>query len=186
MRRCSIYAGCSGIVDYDPAELVLTVRPATALTEDEKLIANEDQALAFEPWDHEPLFGRPAGAATIGGVIAAAVAGPARLSRGAARDHLLGVKAVSGRAEAFVAGGRVVKNVTGYDVPKLMAGSWGRLAAMTSSRSRSARVRARVPRWRWRIGRLGGDRGDGARNGEPVWKFRPPPICRRRYTRAAR
>lgn len=123
--------GFSGIVDYDPAELVLTVRPATALTEVEKLIANEDQALAFEPWDHGPLFGRPAGAATIGGVIAAAVAGPARLSRGAARDHLLGVKAVSGRAEAFVAGGRVVKNVTGYDVPKLMAGSWGRLAAMT-------------------------------------------------------
>jgi glycolate oxidase FAD binding subunit len=123
--------GFSGIVDYDPSELVLTVRPATPLTEVEKLIASADQALAFEPWDHGPLFGRPAGAATIGGVIAAAVAGPARLSRGAARDHLLGVKAVSGRAEPFVAGGRVVKNVTGYDVPKLMAGSWGRLAAMT-------------------------------------------------------
>jgi len=123
--------GFSGIVDYDPAELVLTVRPATALTEVERLLASEDQALAFEPWDHGPLFGHPAGAATIGGVIAAAVAGPARLSRGAARDHLLGIKAVSGRAEAFVAGGRVVKNVTGYDVPKLMAGSWGRLAALT-------------------------------------------------------
>ncbi len=123
--------GFSGVVDYDPPELVMTVKAATPLTEIEALVASEDQALAFEPWDHGPLFGRPVGAATVGGVIAAAVAGPARLSRGAARDHLLGVKAVSGRAEAFVAGGRVVKNVTGYDLPKLMAGSWGRLAAMT-------------------------------------------------------
>ncbi len=123
--------GFSGIVDYDPPELVLTVRPATPLTEVETLIASEDQALGFDPWDHGPVFGRPPGAATIGGIIAAAVAGPGRLSRGAARDHLLGLKAVSGRAEAFIAGGRVVKNVTGYDVPKLMAGSWGRLAAMT-------------------------------------------------------
>lgn len=123
--------GFRGVVDYDPPELVLTVRAATPLTEVEALVASEDQALAFEPWDHGPLFGHPVGAATVGGVIAAAVAGPGRLSRGSARDHLLGVKAVSGRAEPFVAGGRVVKNVTGYDLPKLMAGSWGRLAAMT-------------------------------------------------------
>jgi glycolate oxidase FAD binding subunit len=120
-----------GVVDYDPPELVLTVRAATPLTEIEALVESQHQALAFEPWDHGPLFGRPVGAATIGGVVAAAVAGPGRAARGGARDHLLGVKAVSGRAEAFVAGARVVKNVTGYDVPKLMAGSWGRLAAMT-------------------------------------------------------
>ena len=123
--------GFSGVVDYDPPELVLTVRAGTPLTQVEALTASANQSLAFEPWDHGPLFGRPAGAATIGGVIAAAVAGPARLSRGSARDHFLGVKAVSGRAEPFVAGAKVVKNVTGYDVPKLMAGSWGRLAAMT-------------------------------------------------------
>src|SRR3974377_1162824 len=90
--------GFSGVVDYDPPELVLTVRSATPLAEIEALVASEDQALAFEPWDHGPLFGRPVGAATIGGIVAAAVAGPGRLSRGAARDHLLGVKAVSGRA----------------------------------------------------------------------------------------
>lgn len=123
--------GFAGVVDYDPPELVLTLRPGTPLAQVEALVAAEQQALAFEPWDHGPLFGRPTGAATIGGVIAAAVAGPARVSRGAARDQLLGVKAVSGRAEAFVAGGKVVKNVTGYDLPKLMAGSWGRLAAIT-------------------------------------------------------
>lgn len=120
-----------GVVDYDPPELILTVRPGTPLVEVEAVLAAEEQALGFEPFDQGPLFGRPAGAATIGGVIAAAVAGPGRLTRGAARDHLLGVKAVSGRAEAFVAGSKVVKNVTGYDLPKLMAGSWGRLAAMT-------------------------------------------------------
>lgn len=121
----------SGVVDYDPPELVLTVRPGTPLTQVEALIASANQALAFEPWDHGPIFGRPAGMATIGGVMAAAVAGPGRLSRGSARDHFLGLKAVSGRAEPFVAGARVVKNVTGYDLPKLLAGSWGRLAAMT-------------------------------------------------------
>src|SRR5579862_1139369 len=138
----------SGIVDYDPAELILTVRPGTPLSQVEALVAGENQVLAFEPWDHGPLFGRSAGEATIGGIIAAAVAGPARLSRGSARDHFLGVKAVSGRAEAFVAGGKVVKNVTGYDLPKLLAGSWGRLAAMTeltlkvSPRARSSATMA--------------------------------------------
>jgi glycolate oxidase FAD binding subunit len=87
--------------------------------------------LAFEPFDHGPMFSRTEGAATIGGVIAAGVSGSRRLSRGAARDHLLGFKAVSGRGEAFVAGGKVVKNVTGYDLSKLITGSWGRLAALT-------------------------------------------------------
>src|SRR3546814_3657644 len=87
--------------------------------------------LAFEPWDHGPLFGVEAGAGTIGGVMAAGVAGSRRVTAGSARDHLLGFTAVSGRGEIFVAGGKVVKNVTGYDLPKLMAGSWGRLAAMT-------------------------------------------------------
>lgn len=121
----------TGIVDYDPAELVLTVRAGTPLVEVEAALATQGQMLAFEPWDHGPLFGASAGAATIGGIIAAGVAGPRRLSAGGARDHLLGFTAVSGKGERFVAGGRVVKNVTGFDMAKLMAGSWGRLAAMT-------------------------------------------------------
>lgn len=124
-------AALAGVVDYDPAELVLTVRAGTPLAEVEALVAGEQQMLAFEPFDHGPLFGAPAGAATIGGVVAAGVAGSRRVTAGSARDHLLGFTAVSGRGETFVAGARVVKNVTGYDLPKLMAGSWGRIGAMT-------------------------------------------------------
>ncbi|TRW14527.1 glycolate oxidase subunit GlcE [Glacieibacterium frigidum] len=120
-----------GVVDYDPAELVLTVRPGTPLAEVEALVASQGQMLAFEPFDHGPIFGRPAGAATIGGVIAAGVSGSRRLTAGGVRDHLLGLHGVNGRGETFVAGAKVVKNVTGYDLPKLACGSWGRLLAMT-------------------------------------------------------
>lgn len=116
-------AALSGVIDYDPAELVLSVLPGTPLAEIEALVAGEGQMLAFEPW------GEPG--ATIGGTVAAGVAGSRRVTAGSARDHLLGFTAVSGRGEVFVAGAKVVKNVTGYDLPKLMAGSWGRLAAMT-------------------------------------------------------
>jgi glycolate oxidase FAD binding subunit len=123
--------GFAGILDYDPAELVLTAGAGTSLAEVEAAVAEQGQMLAFEPFDHGPMFGRPDGAATLGGVMAAGVSGSRRLSRGPARDHLLGFKAVSGRGEAFVGGGKVVKNVTGYDLCKLMAGSWGRLAALT-------------------------------------------------------
>ena len=124
-------AALSGVVDYDPAELVLTVQAGTPLAEIEALLGTRNQMLAFAPFDHGPLFGEPAGAATLGGVIAAGIAGPLRLMAGSARDHLLGFEAVSGRGERFIGGAKVVKNVTGYDLPKLMAGSWGRLAAMT-------------------------------------------------------
>lgn len=113
----------AGVVDYDPAELVLTARPGTALAEVQALVAGEGQMLAFEPW------GEPG--ATIGGTVAAGIAGSRRVIAGSARDHLLGFTAVSGRGESFVAGGKVVKNVTGYDLPKLIAGSWGRIGAMT-------------------------------------------------------
>lgn len=116
-------AGLTGVVDYDAAELVLTVRAGTLLSEVQALVASEGQMLAFEPW------GEPG--ATIGGTMAAGVAGSRRVTAGSARDHLLGLTAVSGRGEVFVAGARVVKNVTGYDLPKLMAGSWGRIGAMT-------------------------------------------------------
>lgn len=123
-------SGFSGVIDYDPPELVLTVKACTPLAEIQALVASERQMLAFEPWDHGPLFGQPA-RATIGGVVAAGVAGPRRVTGGSARDHLLGFEGVSGRGEYFVGGAKVVKNVTGYDLPKLLTGSWGRLAAMT-------------------------------------------------------
>jgi len=124
-------ARLSGVVDYDPAELVLTLRPGTPLREVEVMLAAERQMLAFEPFDHGPIFGKPADLATIGGVVAAGAAGSRRVSAGGARDHVLGIRAVSGRAEMFVAGAKVVKNVTGYDLPKLAAASWGRLFAVT-------------------------------------------------------
>lgn len=119
------------VIDYDPAELVLTAGAGTPLSVIQALVASENQMLAFEPFDHGVIYGRIDGAATIGGVIAAGVAGSRRVSAGAARDHLLGFKGVSGRGEAFVAGAKVVKNVTGYDLPKLICGSWGRLVALT-------------------------------------------------------
>jgi glycolate oxidase FAD binding subunit len=121
----------AGIRDYQPAELVLTAGPATALSELEAALAANRQMLAFEPGDWGPLHGGPAGAGTLGGALACGLSGPRRIRAGAARDHFLGFRAVSGRGEAFKAGGKVVKNVTGYDLPKLMAGAFGTLAALT-------------------------------------------------------
>lgn len=121
----------TGVVDYDPSELVLTVRAGTPLVHVQDLLNAEGQVLAFDPFDHTDLLGAAPASATIGGIVAAGVAGPLRLSCGGTRDHLLGFEAVSGRGEIFVAGGRVVKNVTGYDLSKLVTGSWGRLVALT-------------------------------------------------------
>ena len=121
----------SGIHLYEPEELVMTAGPATPLVEIEAALAAEGQQLAFEPPDPGPLWGGQPGRGTIGGVFACNLSGPRRVKAGAARDHLLGVKAVSGHGEAFKAGGRVVKNVTGYDLCKLLAGSYGTLAALT-------------------------------------------------------
>jgi glycolate oxidase FAD binding subunit len=137
----------TGVVDYEPSELVLTVRPATPLAEVEHILGEQGQMLAFEPWDHGAIF-RMGKRATIGGTVAAGVAGPRRVSAGGARDHLLGFEAVSGRGELFKAGGRVVKNVTGYDVSKVIAGSWGQLAIMTQlSLKVLPRPRAVVTTW---------------------------------------
>lgn len=121
----------SGVTLYEPEELVLSARAGTPLAEIEALVAASGQELAFEPMDYGRVLGAPAGRGTLGGALAANLAGPRRIKAGAARDHFLGFTAVSGRGETFKSGGRVVKNVTGYDLCKLIAGSWGTLAAMT-------------------------------------------------------
>lgn len=122
-----------GVTLYEPAELVLSARAGTPLVGIERLLAENNQQLAFEPMDYGPLLGQSPGKGTIGGVLAANLSGPRRLRAGAARDHILGIHAVSGRGEAFKSGGRVVKNVTGYDLSKAMANSWGTLAVATDT-----------------------------------------------------
>ncbi|MCZ6647336.1 MAG: glycolate oxidase subunit GlcE [SAR324 cluster bacterium] len=117
-------AGMKGMVDYQPHELIAVVRPGTPLAEFENTLAESGQMLAFEP----PHWGA---AATIGGAVACNLSGPRRVKAGAARDHLLGFQAVTGRGDIVMGGGRVVKNVTGYDLSKLMCGSFGTLAVLT-------------------------------------------------------
>jgi glycolate oxidase FAD binding subunit len=124
-------SGLAGVTLYEPAELVLSARAGTPIADIEALVEANAQQLAFEPMDFGPVLGLGAGRGTLGGVLAANLSGPRRIKAGAARDHFLGFTAVSGRGEAFKSGGRVVKNVTGYDLSKLLAGSWGTLAAMT-------------------------------------------------------
>jgi len=123
-------AALNKVIDYAPEELVLTAQPGVTLAALEKLVAAQGQMLPFEP----PHLGKllaAKGRATLGGTLAANLSGPRRIRAGAARDHFLGLQAVTGRGELIKAGGRVVKNVTGYDLPKLMAGSWGTLAVLT-------------------------------------------------------
>src|SRR5579883_575894 len=126
----------SGIVAYEPSELVLTAKAATPLALLEAALGENNQMLAFEP----PAWGRlldgadsggAGGGQTVGGILACNLSGPRRFKAGAARDHFLGFRAVSGRGEVFKAGGKVVKNVTGYDLCKLMAGSYGTLAVLS-------------------------------------------------------
>jgi glycolate oxidase FAD binding subunit len=124
-------SGLAGIGLYEPDELVLTAAAGTPILEIETLLRQNRQQLAFEPPDFAPLYGAAAGRGTLGGVLAGNLAGPRRISAGAARDHFLGVQAVAGNGVLFKSGGRVVKNVTGYDLCRLLAGSHGTLAAMT-------------------------------------------------------
>ena len=124
-------SGLSGVTLYEPEELVLSAKAGTPIAEVEALVASKNQQLEFEPMDYGPLLGQPDGAGSLGGALATNLAGPRRIKSGAARDHFLGFSAVSGRGETFKSGGRVVKNVTGYDLCKVLAGSYGTLAAMT-------------------------------------------------------
>ena len=115
---------------YEPSELIITVQAGAPLADVKSLIDAKNQQFAFDPMDTAPLLGT-ARVGTIGGMIGAGLAGPRRIRAGGARDHLLGAHAVSGFGDSFRTGGKVVKNVTGYDLCKLLAGSWGTLAVMT-------------------------------------------------------
>ena len=120
----------NAVTSYEPNELIITVQAGAPLADVLSLIDSKNQQFAFEPINTSMLLGTP-DIGTIGGMIGAGLAGPRRIKAGGARDHLLGAHAVSGFGDSFKAGGRVVKNVTGYDLCKLLAGSWGTLAVMT-------------------------------------------------------
>jgi glycolate oxidase FAD binding subunit len=120
----------NAVTSYEPNELILTVQAGAPMADVLSLLDSKNQQLSFEPMNTSHLLGTP-DIGTIGGMISAGLAGPRRIQAGGVRDHLLGVHGVSGFGDSFKAGGRVVKNVTGYDLCKLLAGAWGTLAVMT-------------------------------------------------------
>ncbi len=119
------------ITSYEPEELVITLGPGVKLSELVNMLAKYNQELRFEPPDYGPLFGNQKDMGSIGGIIGCNLSGPKRFLGGGARDFILGVEGVSGYGKTFKSGGKVVKNVTGYDISKLMAGSYGTLGALT-------------------------------------------------------
>lgn len=120
----------NAVTSYEPNELIITVQAGAPLADVRSLIDSKNQQFAFEPMDTAPLLGTP-NLGTIGGMIGAGLAGPRSIKAGGARDHLLGAHGVSGFGDSFKAGGRVVKNVTGYDLPRLLCGAFGTLAVVT-------------------------------------------------------
>ncbi|MFN3746860.1 MAG: FAD-binding protein [Hyphomicrobiaceae bacterium] len=125
-------APLSGVTLYEPTELVMGARAGTPLAAIEQALAEKGQMLAFEPIDLGPVLGGPANSGTIGAVFATNLSGSRRVMAGGARDHLLGIEAITGTGQTFRGGGRVMKNVTGYDLCRAVCGSWGTLAVMTS------------------------------------------------------
>src|SRR5471032_1121902 len=123
-------SGLSGIVKYEPEELILTAAPATPLAEIHQVLAAKNQRLGFDPADWSRLLGSN-GTATLAGALSCDASGSGRLRHGGARDSLLGFAAVNGLGEAFRGGGKVVKNVTGFDLPKLVCGAYGTLVVLT-------------------------------------------------------
>ncbi len=123
-------SGLAGIIKYEPAELIITAQPATPLTEIKAVLAEKGQRLGFDPADWSRLLGSN-GAATLAGAASSDASGSGKLRHGGARDSLLGFRAVNGLGEAFRGGAKVVKNVTGFDLPKLMCGAYGTLGVLT-------------------------------------------------------
>jgi glycolate oxidase FAD binding subunit len=124
-------AKLSGIVFYEPGELVISAKAGTPLHEVEAVLARKNQEFPFEPADFSRIYGADPMAASLGAVAAMNISGPRRILRGAARDYLLGIRAVNGEGAVIKSGGRVMKNVTGVDLVRGLCGSWGTLAVLT-------------------------------------------------------
>ena len=121
----------SGIIEYFPEELYIKVLPGTSINEIETALKEKNQFLGFEPNDLGYIYSGKSNPGSIGGVVACNLSGPGRFKNGALRDHILGFKAINGSGAKIKSGGTVVKNVTGYDLSKVISGSYGTLCAFT-------------------------------------------------------